>query len=198
MIQKGGVYLGYKLGCVIMAAGNATRFGGNKLLATVGGKPMIEWALEAVPESRFSSISVVTQYPLIAELAQLFDFSVLENNHPDWGISHTISLGLSSMTDCDAVLFQVADQPMLQCESIETLLDAYEEYPQCILCLSHNGKRGNPCLFPQSFYPELLALEGDQGGNAVIQNHPEAIRLIECCSQDLYDVDVRSDLAQFN
>lgn len=186
-----------KLGCVVMAAGNATRFGGNKLLATVGGKPMIEWALEAVPEPRFSSIAVVTQYPLIAELAEAFDFPVLQNDHPDWGISHTISLGLSSMTDCDAVLFQVADQPMLRRNSIESLLDTYDEFPNSIICLSHNGKRGNPCLFPQSFYPELLSLKGDQGGNAVIHSHPEAVRLVESCSQDLLDVDVRSDLDQF-
>ena len=43
-----------KIGCVVMAAGNAARFGENKLAATVNGKPLIEHALDAIPRESFS------------------------------------------------------------------------------------------------------------------------------------------------
>ena len=41
------------LGCVIMAAGNAVRFGANKLEAELDGKPLIRRAFEAVPAGVF-------------------------------------------------------------------------------------------------------------------------------------------------
>ena len=38
-----------RIGCVVMAAGNASRFGRNKLAAEVDGKTLLRRALEAVP-----------------------------------------------------------------------------------------------------------------------------------------------------
>mgnify|MGYP000776032481 CR=1 FL=1 len=35
-----------KIGCVVLAAGNARRFGSNKLLADFGGAPLIAQALD--------------------------------------------------------------------------------------------------------------------------------------------------------
>ena len=36
--------------------------------------------------------------------------------------------------------------------------------------LSHGGVRGNPCIFPAAYFPELLALTEDHGGSSVIPN----------------------------
>ena len=52
-----------KIGCIVMAAGNARRFGSNKLDARVEGKTLLRRALEAVPVSCFTRVAVVTQYP---------------------------------------------------------------------------------------------------------------------------------------
>ena len=52
-----------KLGCVLMAAGNARRFGENKLSAPLDGRSLILRALEAVPSEKFETVVVVTQYP---------------------------------------------------------------------------------------------------------------------------------------
>ena len=38
-----------RIGCVVMAAGRASRFGTNKLLQEIGGKSLLRRALEAVP-----------------------------------------------------------------------------------------------------------------------------------------------------
>mgnify|MGYP002587740653 CR=1 FL=1 len=98
-----------RIGCVVMAAGNASRFGRNKLAAEVDGKTLLRRALEAVPPGRFCRVAVVTQYPEAAEAARRFSFTPVKNRHPDWGISHTISLGLDALGDCDAALFLVSD-----------------------------------------------------------------------------------------
>lgn len=183
-----------KLGCVVMAAGNARRYGENKLAVVAAGKPLIVHALEAVPAEQFDAVMVVTQYPEIEQLAREFGFSAIHNPHPDWGISHTIRLGLTPLLDYEAVLFQVADQPLLCRESVKDLVDFYLLHPRHIVGLGHEGVRGNPCLFPSRFFPDLLALTEDHGGNTVIRQHEEDLLLFEAPERELIDVDDRKAL----
>ena len=156
-----------KIGCIVMAAGNARRFGSNKLDARVEGKTLLRRALEAVPAACFDRVAVVTQYPRGMDLAREMGFLPVENPRPDLGLSHTIALGMARMQDMDGVMFQVSDQPVR----------------------AHDGVRGNPCLFPASLFPELTALEGDHGGSAVIRRHPDLLLLVEAPPQELTDVD---------
>ena len=105
------------LGCVVMAAGNARRFGANKLAAPLGGRSLILRCLEAVPAEQFERVVVVTQYPEIMRLAKEFHFAAIHNQHPEIGLSHTIHLGLTALRDCSGVMFLVSDQPLLRRES---------------------------------------------------------------------------------
>lgn len=178
-----------RLGCVVMAAGNASRFGENKLAREFGGKPLIRRALEAVPPAVFDRVAVVTQYPEVAALAAGFGFLAVENTHPEWGVSHTIRLGLAALPGCGGVLFQVADQPLLRRETVARAAALFQDNPERIVALSHGGVRGNPCLFPARFFPELMALTGDRGGSGVIRRHPEALLLLETAEEELWDVD---------
>ena len=185
-----------KIGCVVMAAGNARRFGNNKLASTLAGRSLIQRALEAVPAELFSSVAVVSQYPEIIKLAEEFCFTAIRNEHPDYGISHTISLGLRELRDCDGVLFLVSDQPLLRRESVVKLAELWKQQPDKIAALCHDGVRGNPCLFPARFFPELLELREDRGGNAVIRHHEEDLILLEVDGAELYDVDTVRALEQ--
>ncbi|MDD6642957.1 MAG: NTP transferase domain-containing protein [Faecousia sp.] len=178
-----------KIGCVVMAAGNAARFGKNKLAAEVNGKSLIRHALEAVPKEPFSRVAVVTQYPEIAEMAREFGFEPIENKHPDYGISHTIALGTQALSECDAILYLVSDQPLLDSASVARVVSCWREHPQYIVGAAHNGKRGNPCIFPREFYGELLALTEDHGGNSVIRCHPDRLLTVEVAQEELTDVD---------
>ena len=178
------------IGCIVMAAGNAKRFGDNKLAAAVDGKSLIERALDAVPDEQFSRVVVVTQYDEIESLARGRGFDVIRNQHPDWGISHTISLGTHELqNDCDAICYMVSDQPLLRRESIAGAVDFFRENSAHIIGLAHDGTRGNPCIFPRKFFPELIALREDHGGNTVIRAHEDALRLYEVDKQELTDVD---------
>ena len=170
-----------RIGCVVMAAGNASRFGRNKLAAEVDGKTLLRRALEAVPPGRFCRVAVVTQYPEAAEAARRFSFT-------------PVSLGLDALGDCDAALFLVSDQPLLEQASVAGLLDFYCRHPSCIVALGHNGVRGNPCLFPACFFPELRALREDHGGSTVIRRHEDVLLLYDVPARQLTDVDTRDAL----
>lgn len=187
-----------KIGCVVMAAGNSSRFGSNKLTACLDGQSLIRRALEAIPAELVHQTVVVTQYPEISALAKEYSFTVIFNEYPEIGISKTVKLGLSQLADCDGVLFLVADQPLLRQETVAALIALWQRHPACIAAPAHNGQRGNPCLFPARFFPELLALEGDRGGSAVIRRHPEALLLLETDPQQLADADTPDQLAQLH
>lgn len=184
------------IGCVVMAAGNSVRFGRNKLLAQYEGQTLIQLALQAVPAECFCRVVVVTQYPEVEAAARSFGFQVVSNPHPEVGLSLSVRLGLAQLLDCDAVLFQVADQPRLRREDVVRLLAFYEGHPDHIVALGHQGRRGNPCLFPARFFPELLDIQGDQGGSSVIRAHESDLLLWEVPAADLTDVDTPQQLSR--
>ena len=154
-----------KIGCVLLAAGNARRFGSNKLQVQVDGESLIRRALETVPSGLVTV--VVSQYPEILSLAGEYGFEAVLNDQPDLGLSRSVRLGLERLTD-----------------------------PAKIAALAHGGVRGNPCLFPARFYPELLALNGDRGGSAVIRNHEADLILLETDALELTDIDTPEALKQ--
>lgn len=107
-----------KLGCVLMAAGAARRFGENKLLAEFAGAPLYERALSAIPAEEFAGVAVVSHYEAILRAARLRGFAAVYNPAPEDGVSRTIALGMDALPGMDALLFLVADQPLLRRESV--------------------------------------------------------------------------------
>ena len=77
---------------------------------------------------------------------------------------------------------------------LETMRSGERPLPDCIAAAAHNGKRGNPCLFPARFFPELCALEADRGGSSVIRRHEDALLLVEAGERELFDCDTKQAL----
>lgn len=180
-----------KIGCVVMAAGASARFGReNKLLAPFGGKPLYRCAFAAAAREAFYAVSVVSHYEEILSAAEAEGFIPVYNPAPEDGISLTVSLGLRSLPDADALMFLVADQPLLSQTTVSELISFFLEDPASIAAPACGGKRGNPVIFPKAFFPELLALRGDRGGSGVIKAHPDALRLYPLADKrELFDVD---------
>lgn len=185
----------YSVGCVVLAAGNSTRFGANKLTAVINGKMLIEHALDAIPVKAFAAVCVVTQYDKVEALARARGFLCARNDRPQDGLSHSVCLGTQMLqTQCDAILYLVSDQPLLRMESIASLIDFSRAHPEHIVSAARSGKRGNPCVFPARFFPALCALSGDVGGSAVIRQNEDALLLYEVGARELADIDTQQAL----
>ena len=184
-----------KIGCVLMAAGNASRFGDNKLDKELFGKSLIDRALECLRGQDFYKVCVVSQYNEIMDKAEKLGFCAIKNEHPDFGISHTIKLGINALSECDAIMFMVSDQPLLRKESVEAMVEFYKENSNFIVGMGYGGVRGNPCIFPREFFSELLKLREDHGGNTVIRQHEDRLKLFEATHPDeLSDIDTKEEL----
>lgn len=182
-----------RYGCVLMAAGTATRFGENKLLYPVGGIPMMARALQAIPSSLFARAVAVVSAPEVRRLANAEGYETIENPAPELGQGVTVSLGARAMDTMDAALFCVADQPYLTKTSVQRLLAAFR--PGRIVSLAYGGRRGNPILFPACLLKELAALSPSETGRAVLARHPERLWLVEATGpMELFDVDTKADL----
>ena len=180
-----------------MAAGASSRFGSDKLSAEINNRPMIEYAFDAVPTDKLRTVLTVTGSDQIAALSALRGFRCIRNDHPEKGLSHTIRLGTEALAkECSAILYMVADQPLLRPESVSGLIDFYLEHPQNIVCAASYGRRGNPCIFPERYFSSLMALKGDRGGSAVIRSNEESLLLYEIPGRELIDADTPEALRQ--
>ena len=182
-----------KIGCVLLAAGAATRFGGGKLAAPLGGKPVIEYTLENLRDAPFDRRAIVAATPELLAIAQRYGIDGTVNDRPDLGVSRSIRMGLELMDGTDACMFCVADQPLLRRETLDGMLQSYER--GTILMAAHNGQSGNPVIYPSSLYAELSSLVGEESGKTVACRHEGLIRIFHVPdSLQLCDIDTREDL----
>lgn len=177
-------------GLIILAAGNSARFGGKKLLHSINGKKMYEYALEAAFRTGLDT-AVVTQYSEIAEAAEMLGFAAVLNSFPERGISYSVRLGTEHFKNKDALIFAVCDQPYLKYETILRLLDEFERSPLTIARLTDGTRPGNPVIFDRQYISELLALEGDTGGKTVIKAHLGEVLHVFADAAELMDIDTK-------
>ena len=181
------------LGCVIMASGQGKRFGGNKLMAELGGKPLISWVLDAA-RGIFHRWVVVTRYADVETLCRQRQIPVVLHDLPDR--SDTVRLGLEvlgeSLSGC---MFCPGDQPLLSRESVRAVALRAAQEPEFIWRLAYGNTAGMPVLFPRWAFPQLRALPQGKGGSVILQKNPGRVRLVPAREEcELWDVDSPDDL----
>ena len=182
-----------KIGCIIMAAGQGVRFGGNKLLAPLNGEPVLGHVLARLPRERLQKMIAVARSEEVAWLCmqQRVDCLIYGGGAQ----SDTVRLGIDEMSEMDGCLFVMGDQPLCTRQSLECMLAQFEKTPDCVLRLAFQGRAGSPVLFPRRFFSALAALQGEQGGMAALHGQQVEICLVEAGHEaELWDADTVQDL----
>lgn len=184
-----------KIGLVLLAAGDSRRFGKNKLLTEIDGKPMYRHLadeIKSLPEETFCRRLVVSQYPEIMADLSGDGFEAIENHRSDLGISHSVHLAMEALAEsCSAVCFAVCDQPWLRGRTVLKLVREWSASGKGLGCLCCGRRDGNPAIFDIRYENELLALTGDVGGRAVICRHMDDLYRCEIENpRELEDVDL--------
>lgn len=180
-----------KLGAVLLAAGSSSRFGSNKLIFPIGGRPMSQYTMQlAIAASGLHRIVVVTGYPEVIQLVCEYNLELALNDEPHKGQAHSVKIGLNRCLDCDGCMFFVCDQPLLSLSTVNEMIERFRREPDKIICASWQGRRGSPVIFPKELFPQLMKLEGDTGGRAVIQSNFDLLSLVETSDPaELEDMD---------
>lgn len=186
---------------VLLAAGSSARMGGeNKLLATIGEKPVIRLSAEILLASGASETVIVTGYepePVRAALAGL-DVRLAHNPDYESGLSSSLKIGVSAISaDAEACLIMLGDMPFIKPSLIQKMTAALEANGNALIAIPvRNGERGNPVLWRRSLFASLKSIQGDKGARELFSLHTGDVIEIAADDEIFFDIDTPSDLAR--
>lgn len=182
-----------KIGLVIMASGLGKRFGGNKLIENLEGKPLIKWVLDST-ENIFDRRIVVTRSKEVKNLCDSLEIESILHALPNR--NDTVNVGLSEIMDeVDYCFFTPGDQPLISRESVYKLVNEAKNHSDKIVRTGYKDRVGAPIGFPKTYFAKLLDLPIGKGGSYVARSHPEIVRVVKMHDEcELWDIDTMADL----
>lgn len=187
---------------LILAAGAGRRFGagepGGKLLADLGGAPVIRRTAEAVLAAGFGEVVVATGADHDGIRAALDGLACRIIPAPDWeeGMAASLRAGLAALGAPDRGVFVfLGDMPLVPvglCAALGDLAlsEGYAARPRV------GGKPGHPVAFTRAALPDLAALTGDTGAAVLLKGRAEGVAYLDTeASGALLDIDSPADLA---
>jgi molybdenum cofactor cytidylyltransferase len=186
------------IAAVVLAAGAARRMGRPKQLLPLAGRSLVWHVANAASRSVADEIIVVTGARQAAVAAALAGLPVRLVANSRWrsGQASSLITGLKAVgPEAAAVIFLLADQPLVTPALIDALIAAYRAGRGSIVVPVAGGVRGNPVLFDLALWrPALLALGGDAGARAIIAAHPEQMATVPVADGAVFtDVDTPAD-----
>lgn len=186
-------FASFRIGAVIMASGLGKRFGGNKLMADLNGRPLIGSVLDTV-SGLFPYSAVVTRSGEVREYAASRGFQTVLHELP--GRNDTVRLGIEQMPDMvQGCIFFQADQPFLKTKTVSELISLACAGPDRIIRCSHEGVPSSPVYFPRWAFDLLCSLPEGKGGSFLFSRYPDRItELTVDDPRELKDIDTAEDL----
>jgi molybdenum cofactor cytidylyltransferase len=188
------------IAAIVLAAGTSGRWGdGNKLLAEVAGKPLVEHAARAALDAGCDPVLVVTGNERAEIEAALAGLPVRVVHNPDFarGLATSVRNGVAAVPrNSVAVVVLLGDMPWVRAGHVRRLCERFDPERPRVLVPEWQGRRGNPVLWPRQLFAELAALEGDRGGRQLLARHPDLVETVSLDEAVLRDVDAPEDLPE--
>lgn len=158
-----------RLAAIVLAAGSSLRFGaGDKLLADLDGRPVIDHVLDTVTGLGLGQVVVVTRgnFAGLAHLQSDDRLTVVINTRADDGMGVSLATAVAALVDCDGAFVVLADMPFLPSALFHDLAGGLDGHD--IVVPYHVGQPGHPVLFGRACFDDLRALDGDRGARGLI------------------------------
>lgn len=182
------------VGAVLLAAGGARRMGEDKLLADLGGKPLLLHAFGSITAAGLGKPIVAIApgsavVPLVAGRATL-----VEVEDHALGMGHSLAAAIrAAPVDWSAAIICLGDMPFVRPGTLAML--ANRAAPDGIVRPRFDSRPGNPVLWGRQFFAALARSTGDTGGRALLEHHEP--QWLDCDDPGvLYDIDTPGALAE--
>jgi molybdenum cofactor cytidylyltransferase len=168
------------IAAVVLAAGRSSRMGGpNKLLADIGGRPLVRIVVEEALASRARPVLVVTGHQRECVEAALSGLPVKFVHNPNFadGLGSSLKAGIAVLpAEIDGAIVCLGDMPQVDAAMIDRLVGTLDPDKGALIVVpTIDGKRGNPVVWSRRFFADLMAVEGDVGARYLIGRYPEAV-----------------------
>lgn len=183
---------------MVLAAGEASRFGSPKQLVRINGRPLLHSVIgRGVAVAGNSVIVVLGAYAAdLAPLLRHTPATVVVNRQWSEGMGSSIRAGVAALPGTtEAVMILLADQPSVTTEDLRRLAGAWRRQPDQIVAAQHGTTTGAPAVFPRWCFAELGALRGDQGARLLLRRHADRLVRVPMASAAV-DIDTPEDLLE--
>lgn len=182
-------------GAILLAAGESRRFGaGNKLLADLGGEPVVRRTAMAAAAAGLPLI-VVLGHQAEDVRAALDGLAATFVPAARWaeGMGASLAAGAAAVPAWwDGALVLLGDMPLVPAATLAAIAAAVDA-PGAIAAPVHAGRRGNPVGFGRAWLPRLAQLGADSGARALLAG--AAVTELPAGPEVLADCDTPAALA---
>jgi molybdenum cofactor cytidylyltransferase len=204
-----------RIGVVVLAAGEARRFGALKQVLPWRGVPLVAHVTRQAlvcPDVAHVAVTVGAGAERVtAVLAPLTSDRLQIIPVPDWaaGQSASVKAGMRPQPPSPppppvrrrgegpgegGLLFLLADQPGVSPALLSALIQRHRETLAPVVAPRHAGQRGNPVLFDRATFGEFAGLTGDIGARPIIQAHAAEAAWVDWATPEiLQDIDTGAD-----
>tara|TARA_R110000868_G_scaffold3285_3_gene21468 strand:+ start:2375 stop:2977 length:603 start_codon:yes stop_codon:yes gene_type:complete len=186
-----------KIAVIVLAAGASTRMGNNiKQLLPWKGVTLLQHAIQEVESSEADAIFLVLganfdkiKANILSERCQ-----IIENKNWKSGLGSSISLGIKILQIgpeiYDAVLIALADQPLIDAEYYNYMLNVFKKSNMGIVTTAYKKRKGVPAIFGEQYFDALSKLNEDFGAKHLLNN--ERVEIIYPKGKEV-DIDTWED-----
>ena len=182
---------------LLLAAGHGRRFGGDKLLQPLAdGTPVAVAAAQALKAACADSIAVLRpEQDALAALLEAEGLRVVRCAAARSGMGYSLAAGVAASRDARGWLVALADMPCIRVATLQAVAELIGG-GAALAAPSYAGRRGHLVGFAARWRGALLALEGDEGARAILEQSRFLLHVLETDDPGvLQDVDSPADLA---
>jgi molybdenum cofactor cytidylyltransferase len=178
---------------LVLAAGAARRFGGDKLSACFRSEPLVRHAVRIARAAPVERVIVVCG-PALAVGEWPGEPPVETIRIASTALSETLKAGIAAAGEaCGAFVF-LGDMPLIPLDMADRLAEAlggnFAAIPR------HAGKSGHPVLLARRAFAEIAGLSGDEGAGRLLRQRDDVTFVDVPEDAILLDVDRVEDLAR--
>lgn len=172
-----------KIATIILAAGESKRMNGIKQLLPWKDSTLLEHAINQSLQSSANDVYLVlgANMDKILKAVDTKKVNIIINDNWLLGMGTSIAAVIrffrANQLDFDGILIRLIDQPLLDINYYNLLIDKYIDSKN-IIASSYESGYGVPAVFDKIYFEELLVLKSDKGAKSIINEHKEALIVV--------------------
>jgi molybdenum cofactor cytidylyltransferase len=184
-------------GLIILAAGQSSRMGQPKQQLQYQGKSLLQHAVHTAMASVCRPVVVVLGAYAEHILTAIKNEPIIIVNNTKWpeGMVSSIRAGVTELEkqkDIDSAVIMLCDQPFVNAELINNLIQIKTKSGKGIIACAYNGTFGVPVLFDKSYFPQLISLQGNEGAKQILTQYVNDLATIAFAAAEI-DIDTPAD-----
>ncbi|MFT4661698.1 MAG: molybdenum cofactor cytidylyltransferase [Patiriisocius sp.] len=188
-----------KIVAVILAAGASTRMGQPKQLLPWKSTTLLNHCINEVIQADIIETAVIlgSNHEEIQSTIKPSTIHCIYNTNWENGMGSSIAKATeyAMKKNIDGVLFVLADQPFVDSNYLNILLNEYIPKQNQIIGTSYNNHVGVPAIFDKRYFSELISLTGKQGAKDLIHKYAPKVTKFSP-DFDFQDIDTPEDYRQ--